>query len=80
MERIYKQIRLKELTYPDYSGVICGYVENMFILATLSKTDKSFRKFDKRAEPFIEEQYKDHKFRYVWADEAEVIKQHPEFK
>lgn len=80
MNRVYRVIKGKELKYHDYSGLIVGYVSDKFILATTDKTEKSFRKFDKRDIPFIEEEYKDSKFKYIWLDESDVYKQHPELR
>ena len=80
MEVVYKKLKGKELKYPLYSGVIVGYTSNKLILATTDKTDKSFRKFDKKDTPYIEELYKDSRFRYVWCDERDVYNQHPKLK
>lgn len=80
MNRVYEVIKGKELKYYDYSGYVCGYTEDKFILATTDKTEKSFRKFHKGDMPFIEEGYKDVKFRYVWIDEIDVEKQHSKLK
>lgn len=80
INRVYEIIKGKELKYQDYSGLVIGYVSDKFILATTDKTGKSFRKFDRRDTPFIEEEYKNPKFKYVWLDEADVYKQHPELR
>jgi len=80
MNRIYEIIKGKELVYHDYKGCIVGYVSDKFILATVDKTEKGFRKFDRQDTPFIEGDYKDSKFKYVWLDENDVYKQHPELK
>jgi hypothetical protein len=80
MNRAYKKIRLKSLKYHDYSGVVCGYTEDKFILATTDKTEKSFRKLDKRDSTFIEEAYRELPYRYVYCQESDVYKQHPKLR
>lgn len=80
MEKIYRKVKGRELVYAGYKGIICGYSSSKFIIATTDKTDVAFRRFDKKEEPFIEEEYKDPKFRYCWCDERDFIKQFPRLK
>jgi histidinol phosphatase-like enzyme len=80
MNKVYKKLRLKEVVFSDCSGVVCGYVSNRFIIAITTKLDKSFRKFDKEDTPFIEEEYKDVKYRYVYCDERDVYKSNPKMR
>jgi hypothetical protein len=58
--------------HPTYSGVVCGYNHDHFILA-VETTSKDFSR--KLESPYIMEQYKDTKYRYVFENESEILKQ-----
>ena len=79
MQIIYKRIKGKSLKYESYEGVICGYSDTKLVLATLDSPGCSFRKTDKE-KMFIEEEFRDTKYRYCWANESEVYNQHPRMK
>lgn len=79
MLRIYSKLKNKVVKYPTYSGIVCGYTENRLILATEDNPRSSFRKFEKGG-AFIEEQFKDSKYRYVYADEKDVYNSNPKLK
>jgi hypothetical protein len=64
--------------HPTYQGYVCGYNEAHFILAVETKDDKNF--FRKLQNPYIMEEYKDIKYRYVYEDERELIKQYSNVK
>jgi hypothetical protein len=53
--------------------VVCGYTNNHFILAVETKDDKNF--FRKLENPFILDEYKDSKYRYIFENESEIEKQ-----
>ena len=78
--RVYEIIKGKELVYSDYKGIVCGFTEDKFIIATTDKTDKSFRKLEKIDSSFIEDAYKELPYRYVYCQESDVYKQHPELR
>jgi hypothetical protein len=58
--------------HPNYKGVVCGYNESHIILAVETTSKDFFRKIQA---PYIMEEYKDTKYRYVLEDERELIKQ-----
>jgi hypothetical protein len=61
------------VTHKRYKGHVCGYTDSHIILAVETKDDKNF--FRKLQNPYIMEEYKDTKYRYVFEDERELIKQ-----
>jgi hypothetical protein len=61
------------VVYPKYQGYVCGYNDAHFILAVETKDDKNF--FRKMENPFILEEYKDTKYRYIFEDEPKLLKQ-----
>jgi hypothetical protein len=77
MERLFNQYKEKVVTHPNYSGVVCGYDDSRFILAVETHDDKGifFRRLTKHDNAFILDEYRDSKYRYVYEDEREIIKQ-----
>ena len=73
MEELFNQFKNMLVVHPKYQGYVCGYNEAHFILAVETKDDKNF--FRKLQNPFIMEEYKDTKYRYVYEDERELITQ-----
>jgi len=73
MEKLFNLYKEFVITHPKYKGVVCGYNDSHIILAVETKDDKNF--FRKLQNPYIMEQYKDTKYRYVFEDERELIKQ-----
>jgi hypothetical protein len=61
------------VVYPKYQGYVCGYNDAHFIVAVETRDDKNF--FRKMENPTILEEYKDTKYRYVFADESDLLKQ-----
>ena len=61
------------VVYPKYQGYVCGYNDAHFIIAVETRDDKNF--FRKMENPVIMEQYKDTKYRYIFADESQLLKQ-----
>ena len=73
MEKVFNIFKNMLVTYPTYKGYVCGYNDSHFIIAVETKDDKNFcRKIDN---PFILEEYKDNKYRYIFENESELIKQ-----
>jgi len=72
MEKIFNQYKNMLVVHPTYQGVVCGYNDTHIILAVES-TSKDFSR--KLQNPYIMEEYKDTKYRYVFEDERELIKQ-----
>jgi hypothetical protein len=78
MEELFNQFKHMLVIHPTYQGYVCGYNEAHFILAVETKDDKNF--FRKLQNPYIMEEYKDIKYRYVYEDERELIKQYSNVK
>ena len=73
MERLFNQYKNMLVVHKKYQGHVCGYTDSHIILAVETKDDKNF--FRKLQNPYIMEEYKDTKYRYVFEDERELIKQ-----
>jgi hypothetical protein len=73
MEKLFQQFKNMLVVYPNYQGYVCGYNDAHFIIAVETKDDKNF--FRKIESPYIMEEYKDTKYRYVFADESDILKQ-----
>ena len=74
MEEIYNELKGTLVVHNKYQGVVCGYAEAHFILAVESKDVKNFFRVLKN-DFFVEEEYKDSKYRYVLEDERTIVKQ-----
>ena len=75
MENLFNLFKELLITHTNYKGIVCGYDESRFIIAVETKDDKNFfRKL--KYNPFILEKYKDSKYRYVYENESEILKQH----
>jgi hypothetical protein len=74
MEEIYENLKGTVVIHDKYQGVVCGYSESHFILAVETK-DTNFFRILKKMNFFVEEQYKDPKYRYVFEDEMIIEKQ-----
>jgi hypothetical protein len=79
MERVYNQFKGMEIVHKNYKGILCGYNDEHFILAVTGSSDLSFRKLPKTSVISMEE-YKDVKYRYIYENESELIKQFNEQK
>lgn len=73
MEKLFEQFKNMLVVYPKYQGYVCGYNDAHFIVAVETRDDKNF--FRKMENPTIMEEYKDTKYRYVFADESDLLKQ-----
>ena len=74
MERVYNKYKGLKVVHKNYEGILCGYNDEHFILAVSGNPDLSFRKLPKTSIIAIEE-YKDSKYRYIYENESELIKQ-----
>tara|TARA_R110000868_G_scaffold173661_1_gene409951 strand:+ start:668 stop:919 length:252 start_codon:yes stop_codon:yes gene_type:complete len=74
MEHLFNQYKNKLIVHNKYKGYVCGYNDSHIILAVETKDDRNF--WRKLENPFIMEEYKDVKYRYIFEDEKELIKQH----
>jgi hypothetical protein len=77
MERLFNLYKEKTIVHTNYSGIVCGYDDSRFILAVETHDDKGifFRRLTKHDNAFILDEYRDSKYRYVYEDEREIIKQ-----
>lgn len=75
MLRIYEKYKGMPVHHGEIKGVICGFTDNNLIMATEQNPLYSFRKFDKEGH-FVEEEYKDKKYRYSYILESTVEAQH----
>ena len=73
METVFKKYKNKLVVHPRYQGYVCGYTDAHIILAV--ETDDNKNVFRKLQNPIIMEEYKDVKYRYVFEDERELLKQ-----
>jgi len=73
MEKVFNQFKNMLVVHPKYQGVVCGYTNAHIILAVETKDDKNF--WRKLENPHIMEEYKDTKYRYIFENESELIKQ-----
>ncbi len=72
METVFNKYKNKLVVHPKYQGYVCGYNDAHIILAVETTSKDFFRKIQA---PYIMEEYKDVKYRYVLEDERELIKQ-----
>lgn len=72
MEKVFNQFKEMLVVHDGYKGYVCGYNESHIILAVETESKNFFRKMQN---PIILEKYKDSKYRYVFEDESELIKQ-----
>jgi hypothetical protein len=72
MERLFKEFKDNTVKYPIYEGKVCGYNDSHLIVAVETNDTKNF--FRKIENSFILEEYKNPKYRYVFADESQLLK------
>jgi hypothetical protein len=77
MRKLFDEYKNTLIVHSNYSGVVCGYDDSRFILAVETQNDKGifFRRLRKDDNAFILDQYRDAKYRYVYEDEREIVKQ-----
>jgi len=74
METLFNLYKGVLIVHPNYQGIVCGYNETHFILAVETKDINNFFRALKK-DFFIDEEYKDAKYRYIFEDESTIIKQ-----
>ena len=76
MENLFNLYKELLIGHKNYKGVVCGYDESRFILAVETRDDSNFwRKLRKEDNAFILDKYKDTKYRYIYENESEILKQ-----
>jgi hypothetical protein len=78
METIFNKYKNMLVVHKKYQGHVCGYTDAHIVLAVETKDDKNF--FRKMENPYIMEEYKDIKYRYIFEDERELVKQSKEVR
>ena len=74
MEKVFNQFKGMEIVHDDYRGILCGYNDEHFILAIKASSHAySFRKLPK--ESVIMDEYISSKYKHVYENETELIKQ-----
>jgi hypothetical protein len=73
MEKLFNQFKNMLVIHPNYQGYVCGYNDAHFIIAVETRDDKNF--FRKVENPYIMDEYKDTKYRYIFEDESYLLKQ-----
>ena len=74
MEKVFNQFKGLEIIHANYSGILCGYNDEHFILAVKATSSAfAFRKLPK--ESVIVGDYISNKYKYVYENESELIKQ-----
>lgn len=74
MEEIYNELKGTLVVHNTYQGIVCGFNDTHFILAVETKDAKKFFRVLKN-DFFVEEEFKDTKYRYILEDEREIVKQ-----
>jgi hypothetical protein len=74
MEKVFNQYKNMLVVHKKYQGHVCGYNDSHIILAVETEDNKNF--WRKLQNPRIMDEYKDVKYRYIFEDESELIKQH----
>lgn len=73
MEELFELYKGTLVIHPNYQGVVCGYNDYHFILAVETKeTSFGFRVLKK--DFYIEDAFKDTKYRYIFEDEPVIEK------
>jgi hypothetical protein len=77
MESLFNLYKEFVVVHTNYTGIVCGYDDSRLILAVETTDDKSifFKRLRKDDNVFIMDKYKDNKYRYVYENESEIIKQ-----
>lgn len=74
MEHLFKLYKGLKIKYPSYEGIICGYSDNHFIMATKSTDGRTFKRIYSHV--FILDEYRNSEWRYILEDEKNILKQH----
>lgn len=73
MEHLFNEYKNMLVVHKKYKGYVCGYTDCHIILAVETDDTKNF--WRKLQNPYIMDEYKDSKYRYIFEDERELIKQ-----
>lgn len=73
MKELYELLKNSIIKHPRYEGVVCGYNEEHFLLAVETDSLDFFYLIDDKT--YVDPIYTDSKYRYVYEDESEILKQ-----
>jgi len=73
MKELYEQFKNVLIKHPHYEGVVCGYNEEHFLLAVETGSCDFFYLIP--SDTFVSPEYTHNKYRYVYEDESEILKQ-----
>lgn len=74
MEELFEIFKNTLIVHDHYQGYVCGFSDEHFILAVETEDTKGFFRVLKNDFTVLE-QYRDSKYRYIWENESEIIKQ-----
>lgn len=74
MKEVYEKFKGTLIVHPSYQGIVCGYTDSNFLLAVETKEIGKFFRVLKK-DFFVEEEFKDSKYRYILEDERVIEKQ-----
>lgn len=74
MKELFQKFKNALIIHEGYQGHVCGYTDEHFILAVETTDTKTFFRVLKNDFVVLDE-YKDTKYRYIWENESEIIKQ-----
>lgn len=73
MEELFEQFKDTLIKYPKYQGYVCGYNDYHFLLAVETESTDFFDKIYQNT--YVAPEYTHIKYRYVYIDENEILKQ-----
>lgn len=74
MKSVFEKFKGLTIVNPGYAGVVCGYTDCHIILAVETKNSVKFFRTLKK-DFYVEEEFKDPKYRYIFEDESTIEKQ-----
>lgn len=74
MKSVFDRFKGLKVENPGYTGIVCGYTDCHIILAVETKIQGKFFRTLKK-DFYVEEEFKDPKYRYIFEDESTIEKQ-----
>jgi len=75
MYLVYKKYKGFKVKHQSYEALVCGFNENKILCATEQRPACSFKKSELDKDSYIDEDYKDKKYYYLYSDEILLDKQ-----
>lgn len=77
MKQVFDKFKEMNVIHSGYTGIVCGYTDTHIILAVETKNeDKRFFGIRNFQNPFILEEYKNPRYKFILEDERELEKQY----